>query len=207
MKFRIISAGDTRAVGRLLTPAHHDDPAFDRGVQAIVDGVRTGGDGALTRFAQEFDGLSAPLEVSRQEMRKAAVLARIAAHDIHAVATADILHAATVGGANALKRDDLGRLAPGMKADLVVVDLKCPHMMPARDPLRSLVYHAAERAVRDVYIDGAQVVGEGRVLTLDQADAAERLTAAQQRMMAAVPQRDYKGRTAEQISPLCLPLV
>ena len=142
-----------------------------------------------------------------EEMRKAAVLARIAAHDIHAVATADILHAATVGGANALKRDDLGRLAPGMKADLVVVDLKCPHMMPARDPLRSLVYHAAERAVRDVYIDGAQVVGEGRVLTLDQADAAERLTAAQQRMMAAVPQRDYKGRTAEQISPLCLPLV
>lgn len=37
------------------------------------------------------------------------------------------------------------------------------------------------------------------------ASAAERLTAAQQRMMAAVPQRDYKGRTAEQISPLSLP--
>ncbi len=142
-----------------------------------------------------------------EEMRKAAVLARIAAHDIHAVATADILHAATVGGANALKRDDLGRLAPGMKADLVVVDLKCPHMMPARDPLRSLVYHAAERAVRDVYIDGVQVVSEGRVLTLDYAGAAERLTTAQQRMMAAVPQRDYRGRTAEQISPLSLPLV
>ena len=72
MKLRIISAGDTRAVGRLLEPAHNDDPAFDRGVQAIVDAVRTGGDRALTRFAQEFDGLSAPIEVSPKEMRKEA---------------------------------------------------------------------------------------------------------------------------------------
>jgi histidinol dehydrogenase len=76
VKFRIISAGNTRAVGRLLEPAHDDDPAFDRGVQAIVDGVRSGGDRALTRFAREFDGLSAPLEVTRQEMRRAA--ARVA---------------------------------------------------------------------------------------------------------------------------------
>jgi histidinol dehydrogenase len=76
VKFRIISAGDTRAVGRLLEPATGDDRAFDRGVQAIVDGVRSGGDRALTRFARQFDGLSAPLEVSRQEMRKAA--ARVA---------------------------------------------------------------------------------------------------------------------------------
>jgi len=72
VKLRIISAGDTRAVGRLLEPTHDGDPAFDRGVRAIVDAVRTGGDRALTRFAQEFDGLSAPMEVSRTEMRKEA---------------------------------------------------------------------------------------------------------------------------------------
>lgn len=141
-----------------------------------------------------------------EEMRKAAVLARVAAHDIHAVSTETILHAATVGGANALNRTDLGRLAPGMKADLVVIDLACSHMIPARDPLRSLVYHAAERAVRDVYVDGRRVVGEGRVLTLDQADAGARLIEAQQRMIAAVPQRDYRKRSAEEISPLSLRL-
>ena len=141
-----------------------------------------------------------------EEMRKAAVLARVAARDLKTVSTADVLHAATVGGANALQRADLGRLAPGMKADLVVVDLKCADMVPARDPLRSLIYHAAERAVRDVYIDGRQVVSAGKVLTLDQAGAGERLTDAQARMMAAAPQRDYKGRSADEISPLSLPL-
>ncbi|HJU30942.1 MAG TPA: amidohydrolase family protein [Hyphomicrobiaceae bacterium] len=142
-----------------------------------------------------------------EEMRKAAVLARVAARDINTVSTADMLHAATVGGANAVLRQDLGRLAPGMKADIVLIDLECTEMAPVRDPLRSLVYHAAERAVRDVYIDGRQVVADFKVLTLNQADAAGRLAEAQARMIAAVRQRDYKARTADQITPLCLPLV
>jgi cytosine/adenosine deaminase-related metal-dependent hydrolase len=141
-----------------------------------------------------------------EEMRKAAVLGRVSARDIRAVSTADVLHAATVGGATALMRDDLGRLAVGKKADLVLVDLKHPHMMPARDPLRSFVYHAADRAVRDVFVDGKQVVAAGKVLTMDQADAAERLTEAQQRMMSMVPQHDYLRRTADQITPLSLPV-
>jgi cytosine/adenosine deaminase-related metal-dependent hydrolase len=141
-----------------------------------------------------------------EEMRKAAVLARIAARDIETVTASDLLDAATVGGAKALMRGDLGRIAAGAKADLVLVDLTVPQMRPVRDPLRSFIYHAADRAVRDVFVDGRQVVAEGKVLPLDQADAAERLAAAQQRMLDAAPRRDYRKRTAEQISPLSLPL-
>ncbi len=142
-----------------------------------------------------------------EEMRWAAVLARIAANDITTVGTGDIFHAATVGGATALGRDDLGRLAPGMKADIVLVDLTDLGMMPARDPLRSLIYTAAERAVRDVYVDGEQVVADRKVLTLDRADAAGRLAEAQARMVRDVPNHDYAGRTAQDITPLSLPLV
>jgi 5-methylthioadenosine/S-adenosylhomocysteine deaminase len=141
-----------------------------------------------------------------EEMRKGSVLARIAARHIHAVDVGDFLHAATVGGAKALLRDDIGRLAPGKKADLVLVDLGCPGMRPVRDPLRSLVYHAADRAVRDVFVNGVQVVADRRVLTLDQTDAADRLAAAQARMEAAAPQRDYLRRRAEEIAPLSLPV-
>jgi 5-methylthioadenosine/S-adenosylhomocysteine deaminase len=141
-----------------------------------------------------------------EEMRKAAVLARIAAHDIRAASTADVFHAATVGGARALMRDDLGRVAPGARADLVLVDLGSPLMQPVRDPLRSFVYHAADRAVRDVYVDGTQVVRAGAVLTMDRAGAGARLAAAQTRMMAATSGRDYRGRTADEITPLSLPL-
>ena len=142
-----------------------------------------------------------------EEMRKAAVLARIAARDIETVTTSDLLHAATVGGAKALLREDLGRIAANKKADLVLVDLTLPQMMPVRDPLRSFVYHAGDRAVREVFVDGRQVVAEGKVITLDQAAAAERLALAQRRMLEAAPRRDYRGRSAEEIVPLSLRLV
>jgi cytosine/adenosine deaminase-related metal-dependent hydrolase len=141
-----------------------------------------------------------------EEMRKAAILARVAGRDITTVSTADLFHAATVGGATALMRDDIGRLAPGKKADLVLLDLECPQMQPARDPLRSFVYHAADRAVRDVFVDGRQVVADFRVTTLDQAGTGARLRAAQERMEAMAPSRDYRRRSAAEITPLSLPL-
>jgi cytosine/adenosine deaminase-related metal-dependent hydrolase len=141
-----------------------------------------------------------------EEVRKAMTFARIAGRDLNTVSTAMMFYAATAGGADALMRDDLGRLAPGKKADLVLVDLTNPWMMPARDPLRSLIFHAADRAVKDVYVAGKKVVGEGKVLTLDHSDAAARLTEAQKRMMAEAPKRDYRGRQADEIAPLSLPL-
>jgi hypothetical protein len=79
-------------------------------------------------------------------------------------------------------------------------------MMPVRDPLRSLVYTAAERAVRDVYVDGIRVVANRQVLTLDRAAAAGRLQDAQRRMLNAVPTHDHAGRSAQEIAPLSLPL-
>jgi 5-methylthioadenosine/S-adenosylhomocysteine deaminase len=140
-----------------------------------------------------------------EELRWAAVLARVAAEDIRSIEMADIFHAATVGGARGLLRDDIGRLVPGAKADLVLVDLENSWMMPARDPLRSVIFHAADRAVRDVYVDGHLVVANGRVLTLDRAGALERLTEAQRRMEATVTRRDPLHRRSGDIAPLSLP--
>jgi cytosine/adenosine deaminase-related metal-dependent hydrolase len=142
-----------------------------------------------------------------EEMRWATVLGRIAAEDIRSLEMADVFHAATAGGAAGLLREDLGRLAPGARADLVLVDLGNPWMKPARDPLRSLIFHAADRAVRDVYVDGQRVVGDGRVLTLDHQGALARLGEAQRRMEAAVPGRDPRRRRSEEVTPLSLPIL
>jgi 5-methylthioadenosine/S-adenosylhomocysteine deaminase len=141
-----------------------------------------------------------------EEIRKAGTFARIGSRDINNVSTGMLFRATTVGGAHALMRDDLGRLTPGAKADIVLVDLHHPDMMPARDPLRSLVFHAADRAVKDVFVAGRQVVKNGTVVHLDHANAGERLTEAQKRMMRLCPARDYRGRTVDELSPLSLPL-
>ena len=69
---RIIDGASRAAVDRLVARAAVEDRAFERRVRTIVDGVRTGGDGALASFARRFDGLHAPIEVTRDEMRAGA---------------------------------------------------------------------------------------------------------------------------------------
>src|SRR5438874_6794092 len=64
---RIIDAGDERAIGRLLARTEARDPAFERRVRTIVDGVRCGGDRVLDRYARRFDGVSGPIEVPPAE--------------------------------------------------------------------------------------------------------------------------------------------
>jgi cytosine/adenosine deaminase-related metal-dependent hydrolase len=141
-----------------------------------------------------------------EEMRTAIVAGRIASGYADSVYPADVLEAATVGGARMLGRDDIGRLAVGAKADLFTVDLSHPAMRPLRDPLRSLIYTAAERPVRDVFVDGRKVVAEGRLTTIDMAAAAAEIEAAQRRMEAAVLGLDPDGRSAAELAPYSLPI-
>jgi 5-methylthioadenosine/S-adenosylhomocysteine deaminase len=140
-----------------------------------------------------------------EEMRLAAVLARVAARDITTTSISALFHAATVGGADALNRPDLGRLIPGAKADLVLVDLANPWMRPTRDPLRSLVFTAADRAVQTVFVHGEKVMQYGNVLTMDHAAALEEVAEGQQRMLRDTPSLDWAGRQADEIAPLSLP--
>ena len=65
----------------------------------------------------------------------------------------------------------------------MLVDVTHPMMRPARDPVRSLIYAAGDRAVRTVFVDGERVVDDGRVLTMDYPAAAEALHEAQKRIM------------------------
>ncbi len=140
-----------------------------------------------------------------EDMRYAAILARVASRDGHVGSTSQVFHAGTAGGAQALGRSDIGRLAVGAKADIVVRDLDHPVMKPVTDPIVSLVHSAAERAVKDVYIDGTQIRRDHEVLTLDRAGAADRIRAAQVRMEATTVDNDYAQRTSEMIAPLSLP--
>ena len=113
----------------------------------------------------------------------------------------DLFEAATIGGARALGRDDIGRSGAGVPRRLVLVDITHPMMRPAHDPVRSLIYAAGDRAVRTVYVDGQKVVEDGRVLTMDYPAAAAALHEAQKRVKANVPNLDWDHRSAEQISP------
>ncbi len=77
-----------------------------------------------------------------------------------ALTAAQVLELATCGGAAALGlAADIGSIAPGKRADLVVLDLSGPHLHPlAGDPVSLIVYAAQASDVRDVFVDGRPVV-------------------------------------------------
>jgi len=139
------------------------------------------------------------------ELRLASYLARVVAGSPRTASSTDLLGAVTTAAAAALGREDIGRLAPGCKADLVLVDLDHPLMQPGRDPFRALIYCASDRAVRDVFVDGRQVVRAGRVLTIDYPASARALTAHQQRVLGRATAQDYAGRPVDEIAPPTCP--
>ncbi len=114
--------------------------------------------------------------------------------------------AATAIGADMIRRPDLGRLAPGCKADFSVVDMSNPYMQPDYEPIRSLVYSANDRAIKDVYVDGRRVVRDGQVLDFDIADDIEMLRQGQAEAIAAAPDRDWAGRRLEELTPRVFPI-
>ncbi len=136
-----------------------------------------------------------------EEIRNAGMFARITAETHENVTSGDLFRCATLGGAKLLGRTDIGRLAVGAKPDVVLIDLTHPMMQPRREPLRSLIHAAAERAVRHVFVAGRQVVKDGRVLTMDYAAAAAGVNAAQARALAKASSLDWAGRSIDELSP------
>jgi cytosine/adenosine deaminase-related metal-dependent hydrolase len=134
------------------------------------------------------------------EMRLVAYLARTQAGNPRTMSTTDLFNAATIGGAKALGREDIGRLAVGARADIVLVDATHPRMQPRHDPVRSLIYAAGDRAVKDVYVDGEKVVGDGEVLTMDFRAAAAHLAEAQKRIVDRAPAQDWAHRPVDKIA-------
>src|SRR5215469_15453723 len=75
--------------------------------------------------------------------------------------------AATEGGARALGFDRIGRLAPGFKADIVMLDLDHPNWLPLNNPVNQLVHSEDGTAVASVIIGGRLIVDNRRVVGVD----------------------------------------
>jgi hypothetical protein len=79
-------------------------------------------------------------------------------------------------------------------------------MQPDYEPLRSLIYSAGDRAIRDVYVDGVEVVRDGKVTAFDIAEDLAMLRKGQREVIANAPQRDWAGRSLAEMSPRVYPV-
>lgn len=106
-----------------------------------------------------------------EEMRSASFLAKLASNNPEAVDARKALRMATSEGARVLDMHDrIGSLVEGKLADVIVVDLDRPHLAPVYDPISLLVYAARGSDVRDVIVNGEEVVRDRKLLPVDVAE-------------------------------------
>ncbi|MBI4283506.1 MAG: amidohydrolase family protein [Chloroflexi bacterium] len=140
------------------------------------------------------------------EMRIASLASRFAENDYLAGSYRDVFNAATLAGAQAVRREDIGRLCRGAKADLLIVDLRKTEIGAVFDPIKALVEYGSGRDIETVIIDGRIVVDHGHFLGVDEADLLCRVQTEADKIWGKISDWDFLGRRADEVSPWAFPL-
>jgi cytosine/adenosine deaminase-related metal-dependent hydrolase len=138
---------------------------------AKVRGMRDAG----VKVALGVDG-SASNDTSNliHEARLALLLARVREVDVAGMTAREALEIATLGGAQALGRDDIGYLAQGMSADFIAFNIDRETFAGAHaDPVAALVL-CQNDYVDYSFVNGSKVVDQGRLTTVDYGVLAEK---------------------------------
>jgi cytosine/adenosine deaminase-related metal-dependent hydrolase len=135
------------------------------------------------------------------EMRLAMRLHRTPRLHTPAPAPTDIFQMATLGGAKLLRKDtELGRLAPGYLADIVVLDtqrLSWPWIAPESDPRELLLMRARADDVRTVVVGGEVVWNDGQPTRFDLAAAGKEFAEELQK----IPYSQQQAKLVERLKP------
>ncbi len=117
------------------------------------------------------------------EARQAMLLQRVA-NGADAMSAREALDIATRGGADILGRPDCGRIAVGKRADLAIWDVSGIHSAGSWDPAALLL--AGPTTVRDLFVEGRQIVRDGQITTLDMGAVIARQTKLAHRLQNAL---------------------
>ncbi|MEI6798137.1 MAG: 8-oxoguanine deaminase [Pseudomonadota bacterium] len=115
------------------------------------------------------------------EARQTLLLQRVAL-GADAMSAREALEIATLGGAQVLGRPDCGALEVGKRADLAIWDVSGVESAGSWDPAALLL--AGPTRVRDLFVEGRQIVGDGQMLTIDLPRVVERQNHLARRLMA-----------------------
>ena len=138
-----------------------------------------------------------------EEMRVALYLQRISKMNSRILNASDVLRMATLNGAKCLRMDhDIGSIEKGKKADLVLVDLKKPHIAPTQSKNLSnvvelLVHAACAKDVDTTIVDGRILMEHGKVITLDEEQILEESEEAAKDLMEKTIQIYSRERPSE----------
>jgi 5-methylthioadenosine/S-adenosylhomocysteine deaminase len=103
-----------------------------------------------------------------EEMRLAALVQKYRLHDAKALPAQKVVEMATIGGARTVGMEkEIGSLEAGKKADIILLDLEKLHSVPSGNIYGQLVYSARPENVETVIVDGAILMRDQKLQTID----------------------------------------
>lgn len=109
--------------------------------------------------------------------------------------------AATLNGAKALGRTDIGRLCAGAKADIVGIDFHNILIGPMQDPIRTLLNSATGANVREVIVNGHVRISDFKFIDLDETTLLSDAQNAYDRYVLNYHTYDEKKSRLEELFP------
>ena len=167
-----------RAAGRGTLPVHDvrgGDPARPAGAAVAFNSAIAARRGLSPRIA-ELEAAGCRITMGTDNMaedmlevaRTGLFMERVRRQDGRRPTPEEVLLWATRNGYRALGVPDGGWLAPGNRADLILVDLRRPHLTPALRVVSCLLHQGQAGDVEAVMVDGRWLMRDGRVLTIDE---------------------------------------
>ncbi|WHY01961.1 amidohydrolase family protein [Neobacillus sp. DY30] len=136
-----------------------------------------------------------------QNIRTGSMLSRLIEKDVKDSSYADLFRAATIGGANFLGREDLGRITAGAKADIIVIDLDGFHMGVIDDPIRTMIASGSGRDVKLSIINGRVVMKDRVIPNLDLEELKTKGQKYFNKMRKGYLERDYQQLPENELLP------
>jgi 5-methylthioadenosine/S-adenosylhomocysteine deaminase len=135
------------------------------------------------------------------EMRWAAVLTRVVEGNFQAGRPHDIFNSSTLAGCKFIQRQDLGRLAPDTKADILIIDLNHMASAPFHDPMKALIDYGDSRDIETVIVDGKTLLERGKSVVFDEAEVYAQAQRTVHRAWEALPAWHWGGYDLDRIVP------
>lgn len=133
--------------------------------------------GAGVQVALGTDGACSNNRISVfEEMRMCSLLQKVTRLDGTCINAGQVFHMGTKAGGELL-RLPVGEITQGYSADFVSVDLNDLSLSPAAELFNHIVYSLQPTAIKDVVVDGKIVVGDGRLLTVEESSIVRKVNA------------------------------
>jgi 5-methylthioadenosine/S-adenosylhomocysteine deaminase len=174
-----------RKVGVIHNPTSNMKIAS--GIAPITDMLAAG-----VRVGLGTDGAASNNDLDMwEEMRLASFLQKVEQMNPEVLSAETVLRMATSGGATAIGLGDtIGTLEPGKRGDLIQVAFEDVHHIPTYDVVSHLVYVTDEQDVASVVVDGAVLMQERKILTIDTGRVTREATDLAARIQNALEERN-----------------